>query len=109
MGKLVDVASTPELFRRPRHPYTVALIDAVPEPEDDSAAAAPVRGEVGVTEARPSGCPFHPRCPIARANCATETPPLRQLADGHLAACHYPGQLALSRSAAVTSPAAAKP
>jgi oligopeptide/dipeptide ABC transporter ATP-binding protein len=98
LGKLVEVASRDQLYAQPRHPYTVALMSAVPVPE-------PVRGESGKRERRqrirlsgdvpspvnpPPACRFHTRCWKAQQICRTDEPPLGELAPGHWVACHFP-------------------
>ncbi len=85
LGRIVEEASRDDLFRRPLHPYTVSLLSAVP---GRGRQRLVLHGEPPSPLAPPAGCPFHPRCPIVRARCAEETPPL---ADG--AACFYPGEL----------------
>lgn len=96
LGKLVEIARPEDLVLRPRHPYTYALLSAVPA-VDLNGAARPHRlvlaGEVPSPLAPPSGCPFHPRCPKARPRCSVEAPRLEVRpgdAPGHLTACHYP-------------------
>ena len=94
LGKIVEMADTEDLFSRPRHPYTEMLLSAVPKPDpdrrlDDTAA----QGEIPNPSNPPSGCHFHPRCKYATERCRTEAPPLRPVADGHLAACHYAEEL----------------
>jgi peptide/nickel transport system ATP-binding protein len=98
LGKLVEVAGRDELYATPRHPYTVALMSAVPVPE-------PVRGEGGTRERRerirltgdvpsplnpPPACRFHTRCWKAQEICRTVEPPLADLVPGHKVACHFP-------------------
>jgi oligopeptide/dipeptide ABC transporter ATP-binding protein len=91
LGRIVEQASREDLFRRPLHPYTVSLLSAVPVPVPGRRRERIVLpGEPPSPLAPPSGCPFHPRCPIARPRCATEVPPL---AEGSQAACFYPGEL----------------
>jgi oligopeptide/dipeptide ABC transporter ATP-binding protein len=80
LGQIVEVAPTQELFTRPRHPYTEALLAAVPTLErSGSSAAAPLRGEVPSPASPPSGCRFHPRCPYVMERCKVEAPPLYEL------------------------------
>ncbi|MBI3876873.1 MAG: dipeptide ABC transporter ATP-binding protein [Verrucomicrobia bacterium] len=89
LGKVVEVAEAKPLIRAPKHPYTQALISAVPVVDPDSKRARIVLpGDVPSPIHPPSGCPFHPRCPIAEARCKTEVPVLREIAPGHRAACH---------------------
>ena len=73
-GRLVELASSAELFRRPRHPYTRMLLDAVPDLDMSGKARTPVAGEVPNPLAPPSGCAFHPRCPHANDRCRVEVP-----------------------------------
>ncbi|MGF1551393.1 MAG: ABC transporter ATP-binding protein [Paracoccaceae bacterium] len=90
LGRVVEEAASEELFARPLHPYTRALIDAVPNPDpafEHGREVAPLKGEVPSPAAPPPGCVFHPRCPIAVARCAQDEPVLERLAPGHRAAC----------------------
>ena len=89
LGKVVEVAESKPLIRAPKHPYTQALISAVPVVDPDSKRARIVLpGDVPSPIDPPSGCPFHPRCPVAEARCRTEVPALREVAPQHWAACH---------------------
>jgi peptide/nickel transport system ATP-binding protein len=74
LGRLVEVASSRDLFARPRHPYTRMLLDAVPDLQMTGKARTPVRGEVPNPLSPPTGCAFNPRCPHANDRCRTETP-----------------------------------
>jgi peptide/nickel transport system ATP-binding protein len=104
VGQLAELAPTDAIFERPRHPYTAALMRAVPIPDPRVAAGdGALRGEVPSPAAPPSGCYFHPRCPHAEARCRQETPPLRELAPGHFARCHLADQLSLSVEAGGTA------
>jgi peptide/nickel transport system ATP-binding protein len=89
-GRIVELASSRDLFSSPRHPYTIALLSAVPQPDPDRARmAAPSDSEpIDATPAE-KGCPFHPRCPFAEARCRTDRPALRSIEGNHLAACHF--------------------
>ena len=88
MGRLVELADNARLFGSPRHPYTRALLDSVPVPDPVVAPKrAPLRGEVGSLVNPPSGCVFHPRCPIAEAICSNKVPTLVDHA-GTRVACH---------------------
>jgi peptide/nickel transport system ATP-binding protein len=96
VGQLVELAPTEAVFERPFHPYTAALMRAVPVPDprvrnDDGI----LRGEVPSPEAPPSGCYFHPRCAFAENRCREEAPALREIAPGRFARCHFAGQLQL--------------
>ncbi len=98
LGKIVEVAQTEDLFSRPRHPYTEALISAIPIPDPrlrDEQRHIILTGEIPSARKPPPGCPFHPRCQYAEENCATDLAPLRMLDDGrrHLVACHYPDRV----------------
>ncbi|HEX5716805.1 MAG TPA: oligopeptide/dipeptide ABC transporter ATP-binding protein [Thermoanaerobaculia bacterium] len=92
LGRIVEVAPRSALFSRPLHPYTVSLLSAVPRPEPGRRRSRIVLGgEPPSPLAPPPGCPFHPRCPIARPRCSEETPPLA--GEDHLAACFYAGEM----------------
>lgn len=89
LGCIVEDGPTEEIVRRPRHPYSQALVAAVPVPDaDQSRAPLPISGNVPDAREPPSGCRFRDRCPRAMARCAEETPGLRPIADGHRVACH---------------------
>ncbi|MFT7723116.1 MAG: ATP-binding cassette domain-containing protein [Roseateles sp.] len=87
LGRLVEVAPKAELFARPRHPYTRMLLDAIPDIHMTGRARTPVQGEVPNPLNPPSGCSFHPRCPLANARCRAERPALLA-AGGVRVACH---------------------
>jgi len=96
VGRLVEMASTQQLFSRPRHPYTEALLSAVPKSEPDIKRDRIVlEGEIPNPANPPSGCYFHPRCRYVQDRCRTETPALRELSPGHIAACHFAEELDL--------------
>jgi oligopeptide/dipeptide ABC transporter ATP-binding protein len=89
LGKLVEVAPAAELYARPQHPYTEALLSAVPVPDPARHVRRIVlEGDVPSPLAPPPGCPFHPRCRRAIERCKTEVPALREVGAGHLSACH---------------------
>jgi len=93
LGKIVELADAKTLIRGPQHPYTQALISAVPEVEPDSKRQRIILpGEVPSPIHPPGGCPFHPRCPIAEARCKTEIPLWREVSKNHFAACHLAGK-----------------
>jgi len=96
VGKLVEVAKTEQLFAFPRHPYTEALLSAVPKPDPRQRSARIVlAGDVPDPANPPSGCYFHPRCRYAQKRCVDEAPPLRDIGRDHLVACHYAEELSL--------------
>ncbi len=88
LGRVVESAATADLYERPNHPYTEALIAEVPKVDARRRAYVPIRGEIPSPLDPPSGCHFHPRCPRAFARCRVEAPPLREIAPGRLSACH---------------------
>jgi len=91
LGKIVEIARRNELYRKPLHPYTQALLAAVPIPDPVLEASRPQRivsGEVPSVLNPPGGCRFHPRCPNAIARCASEEPQLREAGPGRVVACH---------------------
>jgi oligopeptide/dipeptide ABC transporter ATP-binding protein len=99
LGKLVEVGSRDELYARPRHPYTVALLSAVPIPEPvrgdrsgrrEQGRRIRLTGDVPSPLDPPAACRFHTRCWKAQQICATDEPPLAELAPGHWVACHFP-------------------
>ena len=87
-GGIVEIAPKRELYTLPRHPYTQALLAAVPRITPNRARAAVVTGELPSLIDTVPGCTFHPRCPFALERCRAEKPKLREIAPGHLAACH---------------------
>jgi peptide/nickel transport system ATP-binding protein len=88
LGHIVEEASSDVLFRAPRHPYTKALVSSVPVPGQRLKDRTILQGEPPDPASRPSGCPFHPRCPLAAAICRAETPVLRWVGPNRSAACH---------------------
>lgn len=88
LGRIVELAGRTELFGRPHHPYTRALLEAVPVPDPAQRRAAEVvRGEIPSAIEPPPGCHFHPRCPHARPACREGRPPFKEIAPGHFSAC----------------------
>jgi oligopeptide/dipeptide ABC transporter ATP-binding protein len=92
LGKIVELADRDNLYQQPHHPYTQALLSAVPVPDPIVArqrSRVALGGEVPSPINPPSGCRFNPRCPLAQAICRSEEPPLRRVADVHQVACHF--------------------
>jgi oligopeptide/dipeptide ABC transporter ATP-binding protein len=88
LGEIVEVAPVEELYARPFHPYTKALLAAVPRLEATAGSTrAPLEGDLPSPLAPPPGCRFHPRCPVAEAACRTDPPPLVEVAPGRLLRC----------------------
>jgi oligopeptide transport system ATP-binding protein len=93
LGRIVELATSAELYRNPRHPYTISLLSAIPVPDPDRKRRRIVlKGDVPSPANPPSGCRFHPRCYLAQPICSREDPPLREIAPGHLSACHFAEQ-----------------
>lgn len=91
LGRFVEQGPTDEVFNRPRHPYTQALLSANPNPDPDAPKKQiELKGEIPSLMNRPRGCEFHPRCPFAQDRCRVEFPALTTFAKGHLASCHFP-------------------
>ena len=89
LGKIVETASRDQLYSKPLHPYTKALLSAVPLPNPDLERSRTIlKGDVPNPVDIPPGCPFHPRCPIAENRCKVETPRLEDKGNSHLTACH---------------------
>jgi peptide/nickel transport system ATP-binding protein len=88
LGRIVESAASEEVFTRPNHPYTQALLAEVPRIEARKRRFTAITGEIPSPIAPPSGCHFHPRCPHAMPRCAEEVPQLREIAPGHRSACH---------------------
>jgi len=92
LGRVVEEADTETVFRRPNHPYTRSLLDSVPRIENRKRAFSVVKGEIPSPLNPPSGCHFHPRCPLAMERCKVEVPRLREIAPGQRSACHLNDQ-----------------
>jgi peptide/nickel transport system ATP-binding protein len=96
VGKIVESAETEETYLNPQHPYTEALLSAIPKPSPHNKSdRVLLRGEVANPANPPSGCYFHPRCRYAQEICQTDTPELREVQPDHLAACHFSEELDL--------------
>ena len=96
VGKVVELAETESLYLHPLHPYTEALLAAVPKPDPKfRKRRLLLKGEVADAANTPSGCSFHPRCPYVQDRCKVEEPELREARPGHFSACHFAGELQL--------------
>jgi len=92
LGRIVEIAPARDLYITPRHPYTEALLSAVPIPDPTiKRKRIMLQGDVPSPINPPAGCHFHTRCPHAQARCRSETPALRPVAEGHVVACHLRG------------------
>jgi peptide/nickel transport system ATP-binding protein len=97
VGKLVELAPTEHLFSKPKHPYTEALMSAIPRPDPRLRSQRIIlEGEVADPANPPKGCYFHPRCRYAQERCKLETPQLRPLLDNRMVACHFAEELDLN-------------
>ncbi len=94
-GRIVESGPVEEIFRNPRHPYTVGLLGSVPRIDTDDARLVPIDGQPPTLGRLPGGCAFHPRCAIGRDRplCATQDPALRSVGEGHSSACHFPDEV----------------
>ncbi len=105
LGKVMEVAAADELYVKPIHPYTIALLGAIPIPDPEQNRASErvtLEGEPPSPIDPPSGCRFHPRCPRATEICRRVEPPLAEYPGGHLAACHHPVNVTPEEIAAAT-------
>jgi peptide/nickel transport system ATP-binding protein len=90
LGKLVEIADKKTIYTRPLHPYTHALLSAIPKPDPSlRTRRVMLQGELPSPFNPPAGCRFHTRCPHAQARCSAEEPKLREAAPGHRVACHF--------------------
>ena len=97
VGRMVELGETDALFNAPKHPYTAALLSAVPEPDPRTRSKRVVlQGEVANPASPPSGCYFHPRCPYAIERCRTETPAWQEISRGRFVSCHRADELQLA-------------
>lgn len=106
LGKFMEMADKHALYDAPLHPYTQALMSAVPVPDpdqEDSRQRVILAGDVPSPVHPPSGCVFHTRCPLARARCREEVPEWRQQVPDHWVACHYAGELIVTAKGAMPS------
>ena len=91
LGRFVEQGATDDIFERPRHPYTEALLSASPESDPDAIPArVPIRGEVPSLMKRPNGCEYHTRCPYAQEHCRKTAPGESDAGPGHVFTCHFP-------------------
>jgi len=93
LGKIVEIGPAAEIYRAPLHPYSAALLSAIPDPDSNIASEQSVvrlQGDLPSAANPPSGCRFRTRCPLAQARCAEEEPPLVTLGPSHKVACHFP-------------------
>jgi len=93
LGNIVELTSAEELYKNPRHPYTEALLNAVPSPDPDHPRPAALSGEIPSPVNPPSGCYFHPRCPYADDHCRQQAPALLETGNDHLVACYHTEQV----------------
>ena len=101
LGKICELADPDQMYATPAHPYTAALLSAIPVPDpvvERRRRRIVLSGELPSAAAVPAGCRFASRCPIARERCQRDEPPLAEVAPGHRVACHYPGELAVDGS-----------
>jgi oligopeptide/dipeptide ABC transporter ATP-binding protein len=106
LGKLVEVGPTNQIFEAPAHPYTVALLSAISEPDPRQRRSEQrllLSDEIPSPKNPPPGCRFHTRCPFAEARCQAETPPLEEIEPGHRVACHFWSRVRQSSVAAAVS------
>jgi oligopeptide/dipeptide ABC transporter ATP-binding protein len=95
-GRIVEEANVYDLYRKPGHPYTRGLLDSIPRIDEKGQELRTIKGLPPNLMRIPSGCPFHPRCPMAQPVCVSEVPPLRHFVPTRASACHFAEEL-LSR------------
>ncbi|MHB1135945.1 MAG: ABC transporter ATP-binding protein [Coriobacteriia bacterium] len=101
-GKQVEYGTANDVFYRPRHPYTWGLLNSLPRHDiDEKGTLLPIEGQPPSLIDVPRGCAFNPRCPFAQDRCRSESPVLREIVDGHYAACHFAGEDGFLRGEAV--------
>ena len=93
LGKIVELTNARELYQHPQHPYTEALLNAVPTPDPGQSRPAALRGEIPSPVNPPTGCYFHPRCPYADTICRQQEPQLLETGEDHRVACHHADQV----------------
>jgi peptide/nickel transport system ATP-binding protein len=98
LGTVCELASVDALFEDPLHPYTQALLSAIPRLGEKGSEHIKIEGDVPTPIQLPSGCVFHGRCPHARAVCSETVPQLRDHGEGHFAACHFVQEIAAGRA-----------
>ena len=99
VGKIVEIGTKKQIFNNPKHPYTAALLSAVPKPNPrlkNSENRILLKGEVADPSNPPSGCYFHPRCPYSQEKCKTDEPKLLELGNGQIVSCHFSEELELN-------------
>ncbi len=92
LGRMVELAPSEQLYETPLHPYTEALISAIPTIGEDGQSRIVLSGDLPSPTSPPSGCAFHTRCPYAKERCKTEAPSLKEQMPGHFVACHFAGE-----------------
>jgi oligopeptide/dipeptide ABC transporter ATP-binding protein len=98
LGKILELANKNELFANPRHPYTQALLSAVPIPEPTAIRQRILlQGDVPSPMNPPTGCRFHTRCQFAQSRCRSEEPAWKDTGNGHMVACHFWDQISISK------------
>ncbi|MEE9236358.1 MAG: oligopeptide/dipeptide ABC transporter ATP-binding protein [Thermoplasmata archaeon] len=105
LGRIVEMGDTEDVIKEPLHPYTQALLSAVPAPDPKHRhGRVKISGEIPSPIDLPPGCSFHPRCPYVKDICREVTPELREITEGHYAECHFAGELELEAALEETTP-----